>query len=85
MTSNFDEIPIDDPNTFELYQQGNTIGVFQFESSSMRKWLRYLQPTVFDDLVALNALYRPGPMDYIPAFVSKKNGNEKYYQDIPWR
>lgn len=80
---NLDEIPIDDPNTFELYQQGNTIGVFQFESSSMRKWLRYLQPTVFDDLVALNALYRPGPMDYIPAFVSKKNGSDKITYDIP--
>ena len=80
---NLDEIPIDDPNTFELYQQGNTIGVFQFESSSMRKWLRYLLPTVFDDLVALNALYRPGPMDYIPAFVSKKNGRDKITYDIP--
>lgn len=80
---NLDEIPIDDPNTFELYQQGNTIGVFQFESSSMRKWLRYLQPTVFDDLVALNALYRPGPMDYIPAFVSRKNGRDKITYDIP--
>lgn len=80
---NLDEIPIDDPNTFELYQQGNTIGVFQFESSSMRKWLRYLQPTVFDDLVTLNALYRPGPMDYIPAFVSKKNGRDKITYDIP--
>lgn len=80
---NLDEIPIDDPNTFELYQQGNTIGVFQFESSSMRKWLRYLHPTTFDDLVALDALYRPGPMDYIPVFVSRKNGKEKITYDIP--
>lgn len=78
-----DEIPIDDSNTFELFQQGNTIGVFQFESSSMRKWLRYLQPTTFDDLVALDALYRPGPMDYIPVFVSRKNGKEKITYDIP--
>lgn len=80
---NLDEIPIDDPNTFELYQQGNTIGVFQFELSSMRKWLRYLHPTTFDDLVALDALYRPGPMDYIPVFVSRKNGKEKITYDIP--
>ena len=62
-----DHIPIDDPKTFELYQQGRTIGTFQFESNGMQKYLRELHPTVFEDLIAMNALYRPGPMDYIPS------------------
>ena len=71
-----DHIPIDDPKTYELYQQGRTIGTFQFESNSMQKYLRELKPTVFEDLIAMNALYRPGPMDYIPDFIKRKNGLE---------
>ena len=71
-----DTIPIDDPKTYELYQQGRTIGTFQFESSGMQKYLRELHPTVFEDLIAMNALYRPGPMDYIPSFIARKNGRE---------
>ena len=71
-----DTIPIDDPKTYELYQQGRTIGTFQFESSGMQKYLRELHPTVFEDLIAMNALYRPGPMDYIPPFIARKNGRE---------
>ena len=78
-----DHIPIDDPKTFELYQQGRTIGTFQFESSGMQKYLRELHPTVFEDLIAMNALYRPGPMDYIPSFIARKNGNEEIKYDIP--
>ena len=78
-----DHIPIDDPKTFELYQQGRTIGTFQFESAGMQKYLRELHPTVFEDLIAMNALYRPGPMDYIPSFIARKNGNEEIKYDIP--
>ena len=69
-----DNIPIDDPKTFELYQKGQTVGTFQFESAGMQKYLRELKPTVFEDLIAMNALYRPGPMDYIPEFIKRKNG-----------
>ena len=78
-----DNIPIDDPKTFELYQQGRTIGTFQFESNGMQKYLRELHPTVFEDLIAMNALYRPGPMDYIPSFIARKNGKEEIKYDIP--
>ena len=78
-----DNIPIDDPKTYELYQQGRTIGTFQFESSGMQKYLRELHPTVFEDLIAMNALYRPGPMDYIPQFIARKNGREEIKYDIP--
>ena len=78
-----DHIPIDDPKTFELYQQGRTIGTFQCESNGMQKYLRELHPTVFEDLIAMNALYRPGPMDYIPSFIARKNGNEEIKYDIP--
>ncbi len=78
-----DNIPIDDPKTYELYQQGRTIGTFQFESNGMQKYLRELHPTVFEDLIAMNALYRPGPMDYIPSFIARKNGKEKISYDIP--
>jgi len=77
-----DTIPIDDPKTYELYQQGRTIGTFQFESSGMQKYLRELHPTVFEDLIAMNALYRPGPMDYIPSFIARKNGREEIKYDI---
>ena len=78
-----DTIPIDDPKTYELYQQGRTIGTFQFESQGMQKYLRELHPTVFEDLIAMNALYRPGPMDYIPSFIARKNGREEIKYDIP--
>jgi len=78
-----DHIPIDDPKTYELYQQGRTIGTFQFESNGMQKYLRELHPTVFEDLIAMNALYRPGPMDYIPQFIARKNGREEIKYDIP--
>ncbi|MBE6260581.1 MAG: DNA polymerase III subunit alpha [Prevotella sp.] len=78
-----DTIPIDDPKTFELYQQGRTIGTFQFESNGMQKYLRELHPTVFEDLIAMNALYRPGPMDYIPDFIKRKNGLEPITYPIP--
>ncbi len=79
---NLDTIPIDDPKTFELYQKGQTVGTFQFESAGMQKYLRELHPTVFEDLIAMNALYRPGPMDYIPSFIARKNGKEPITYDI---
>ena len=78
-----DTIPIDDPKTYELYQKGQTIGTFQFESAGMQKYLRELHPTVFEDLIAMNALYRPGPMDYIPSFIARNNGREEIKYDIP--
>ena len=78
-----DTIPIDDPKTYELYQKGQTIGTFQFESAGMQKYLRELKPTVFEDLIAMNALYRPGPMGYIPDFIKRKNGLEPITYDIP--
>ena len=78
-----DTIPIDDPKTYELYQQGRTIGTFQFESNGMQKYLRELKPTVFEDLIAMNALYRPGPMGYIPQFIRRKHGDEPITYDIP--
>ena len=78
-----EKIPIDDELTYQLYQQGRTIGTFQFESAGMQKYLRELQPTVFEGLIAMNALYRPGPMDYIPSFIARKNGREKISYDNP--
>ena len=78
-----DNIPIDDPKTYELYQQGRTVGTFQFESAGMQKHLRDLKPTVFEDLIAMNALYRPGPMEYIPSFIRRKHGDEPITYDIP--
>ncbi len=80
---NIDTIPIDDPKTYELYSAGKTTGTFQFESAGMQKYLRELQPTKFEDLIAMNALYRPGPMDYIPQFVARKHGREPITYDIP--
>ena len=82
-TLDLDNIPIDDELTFKLYQEGRTIGTFQFESAGMQKYLRELHPTVFEDLIAMNALYRPGPMDYIPSFIRRKNGKEEIKYDIP--
>jgi len=82
-TIDLDNIPIDDPETYKLYCDGKTIGTFQFESPGMQKYLRELHPTVFEDLIAMNALYRPGPMDYIPSFIARKNGKEEIKYDIP--
>ena len=78
-----DNIPIDDELTYQLYQEGRTIGTFQFESAGMQKYLRELHPTVFEDLIAMNALYRPGPMDYIPDFIKRKNDPSLVTYDIP--
>ena len=82
-TIDLDTIPIDDPDTYKLYSEGRTIGTFQFESAGMQKYLRELHPTTFEDIIAMNALYRPGPMDYIPSFIARKNGKEEIKYDIP--
>jgi DNA polymerase-3 subunit alpha len=71
-----DEIPIDDTKAYELYQRADTVGTFQFESDGMRKYLKELKPTNIEDLIAMNALYRPGPMDFIPSYIDRKNGKE---------
>lgn len=76
-------IPLDDPKTYELYSNGQTTGTFQFESTGMQKYLKELHPSKFEDLIAMNALYRPGPMDYIPSFIARKQGKEKIAYDIP--
>ena len=78
-----EEFPIDDVKTYELFQKGETVGIFQYESVGMQKYLRDLKPTVFGDLIAMNALYRPGPLEYIPSFVRRKNGEEPISYDIP--
>ncbi|MBU3813110.1 MAG: DNA polymerase III subunit alpha [Candidatus Bacteroides intestinipullorum] len=78
-----DNIPIDDPATYKLYCDGRTVGTFQFESAGMQKYLRELQPGTFEDLIAMNALYRPGPMDYIPDFIDRKWGRKPIEYDIP--
>ena len=78
-----DHIPIDDAETYKLFQDGRTVGVFQFESAGMRKYMKELKPTVIGDLIAMNALYRPGPMDYIPQFIRRKHGLEPVTYDIP--
>lgn len=78
-----DIFPLDDGKTYELFQKGETVGIFQYESTGMQKHLKELKPTVFADLIAMNALYRPGPMDYIPSFVRRKNGEEEIEYDLP--
>ena len=78
-----DNIPLNDIKTYELFQRGDTVGIFQYESLGMQKYLRDLKPTIFEDLIAMNALYRPGPLEYIPSFVRRKNGQEKIQYDIP--
>ena len=78
-----EKIPIDDPKTYELYCKGQTSGTFQFESAGMQKYLIELHPSCFEDLIAMNALYRPGPMDYIPQFIRRKHGDEPIEYDIP--
>ena len=82
-TIDIDHIPLDDPKTYQLYCEGRTTGTFQFESAGMQKYLKELQPSKFEDLIAMNALYRPGPMDYIPSFIARKQGKEEIKYDIP--
>jgi DNA polymerase-3 subunit alpha len=77
-----DAFPIDDVKTYELFQRGETVGIFQYESTGMQKYLKDLKPTVFGDLIAMNALYRPGPLEYIPSFVRRKNGEEPITYDL---
>ncbi|SKB78656.1 DNA polymerase-3 subunit alpha [Parapedobacter luteus] len=79
---NPDEFPIDDIKTYELFQRGETIGIFQYESPGMQKYMKELKPTVFGDLIAMNALYRPGPMEYIPSFIRRKHGHEPITYDL---
>src|SRR6056297_43421 len=78
-----DDFPLDDEKTYELFQKGETVGVFQYESPGMQKHMKDLKPTVFDDLIAMNALYRPGPMEYIPSFIARKHGDEEIAYDLP--
>lgn len=78
-----DEFPLDDEKTYELFQRGETVGIFQYESPGMQKHMKSLKPTVFDDLIAMNALYRPGPMEYIPSFIARKHGEEEITYDLP--
>ena len=78
-----DNLDINDPATYQLFCDGRTIGTFQFESVGMQKYLRELQPSVFEDLIAMNALYRPGPMQYIPSFIKRKHGDETIKYDLP--
>ncbi len=77
-----DTIPLDDPKTYELYQRGETNGTFQFESAGMQKYLKQLKPDKFEDLIAMNALYRPGPLEYIPNFIARKHGKEAIHYDL---
>ncbi|QBA63208.1 DNA polymerase III subunit alpha [Muriicola soli] len=78
-----DDFPLDDEKTYELFQRGDTVGIFQYESPGMQKHLKELKPSVFDDLIAMNALYRPGPMEYIPSFIARKHGQEEISYDLP--
>lgn len=77
-----DDFPVDDELTYQLFQRGETVGIFQYESPGMQKYLRELKPTVFADLIAMNALYRPGPIEYIPDFIKRKNGEQEITYDI---
>ena len=78
-----DDFPLDDEKTYELFQRGDTVGIFQYESPGMQKHMKNLKPSVFDDLIAMNALYRPGPMEYIPDFIARKNGMAEIKYDLP--
>ena len=80
---NPDEIPLDDTKTYQLFKEGRTVGIFQYESAGMQKYMRDLKPTVFADLIAMNALYRPGPIKYIPNFINRKHGVEEIVYDLP--
>lgn len=83
VTIDIDTIPLDDSKTYQLFQRGETTGTFQFESVGMQKYLRQLKPDKFEDLIAMNALYRPGPMEYIPTFINRKHGREPIKYDLP--
>ena len=78
-----DEVPLEDEKTYQLFQRGETVGIFQYESAGMQKYLKELAPTTFEDLIAMNALYRPGPLDYIPNFIARKHGREPITYDLP--
>jgi DNA polymerase-3 subunit alpha len=78
-----DAIPLDDPKTYELFQRGETVGIFQYESPGMQKYMKELVPSAFEDLIAMNALYRPGPLEYIPNFIARKHGREPVTYDLP--
>ncbi|RNC87763.1 MAG: DNA polymerase III subunit alpha [Winogradskyella sp.] len=78
-----ENFPLDDEETYALFQRGETVGIFQYESPGMQKHMKHLKPTVFDDLIAMNALYRPGPMEYIPSFINRKHGKEDIVYDLP--
>jgi DNA polymerase-3 subunit alpha len=83
LTLDPDAFPLDDERTYALFQRGETVGIFQYESAGMQKYLRELKPTVFADLIAMNALYRPGPLEYIPSFIRRKHGTEPIVYDLP--
>ncbi|RMF00442.1 MAG: DNA polymerase III subunit alpha, partial [Bacteroidetes bacterium] len=78
-----DKVPLDDEKTYQLFQRGETVGIFQYESTGMQKYLKELVPTAFEDLIAMNALYRPGPLEYIPNFIARKHGREPVTYDLP--
>ncbi|KAB1065249.1 DNA polymerase III subunit alpha [Salibacter halophilus] len=80
---NPEQFPLDDEKTYELFQRGETVGIFQYESRGMQKYMRDLKPTTFADLIAMNALYRPGPLEYIPSFIKRKHGQEEIKYDLP--
>ncbi len=83
VTIDVNELPLTDVPTYELFSRGDTAGIFQFESEGMRKWLKELKPTCIEDLIAMTALYRPGPMDYIPDFIDRKHGRKEITYDLP--
>jgi len=78
-----DDFPLDDVKTYELFQRGDTVGIFQYESTGMQKYLKELKPTKFEDVIAMNALYRPGPLEYIPEFIERKHGRKPVVYDLP--
>jgi len=78
-----EEVPLDDAKTYELFQRGETVGIFQYESAGMQKYMKELKPNAFEDLIAMNALYRPGPLEYIPNFIARKHGREPITYDLP--
>jgi DNA polymerase-3 subunit alpha len=78
-----DTVPLDDEKTYQLFQRGETVGIFQYESTGMQKYMKELVPTAFEDLIAMNALYRPGPLEYIPNFIARKHGREPVTYDLP--
>ncbi|MEZ4987139.1 MAG: DNA polymerase III subunit alpha [Saprospiraceae bacterium] len=83
LTLDMDTVPLDDLKTYELFQRGETVGIFQYESTGMQKYMKELMPTTFEDLIAMNALYRPGPLEYIPEFIDRKHGRKPVIYDLP--